>query len=177
MGLPRKSWLPLGFLVILALAGCLGREIQQVVLPVSVASDALSYAEAKVGAPYSYGARGPEAFDCSGLIVWAYKQAWPNITFRVGHEKVSDVNMDALWRFNVVPVLPENMQPGDLVFITDDETKVTHGGLFIRWVDEEHFEFINASSYHRSVVRDVWPINGLIRGQWFVGAGRMQTME
>ncbi|GAC55842.1 NlpC/P60 family protein [Gordonia hirsuta DSM 44140 = NBRC 16056] len=40
---------------------------------------ALRAAESKIGSPYSYGAAGPNAFDCSGLTSWAYKQAGKTI--------------------------------------------------------------------------------------------------
>ncbi|MDL9937371.1 C40 family peptidase [Gordonia sp. ABSL1-1] len=36
---------------------------------------AVRAAESKLGAPYSYGSAGPDAFDCSGLVYWSYKQA------------------------------------------------------------------------------------------------------
>ncbi|MFD0278399.1 NlpC/P60 family protein [Kitasatospora sp. NPDC127111] len=35
---------------------------------------ALSIAATKVGSPYVYGAAGPNSFDCSGLMVWAFNQ-------------------------------------------------------------------------------------------------------
>ncbi len=41
----------------------------------SVGQRALAAADTKVGAPYVYGATGPNAFDCSGLVQWAYNQA------------------------------------------------------------------------------------------------------
>lgn len=40
----------------------------------SLGQRALAAADSKVGAPYVYGATGPNAFDCSGLIQWAYNQ-------------------------------------------------------------------------------------------------------
>ncbi|MQS11894.1 hypothetical protein F7Q99_06210 [Streptomyces kaniharaensis] len=36
---------------------------------------ALSYAASKVGSPYGWGDTGPNSFDCSGLMVWAFDQA------------------------------------------------------------------------------------------------------
>ncbi|MGB3696763.1 MAG: C40 family peptidase [Gordonia sp. (in: high G+C Gram-positive bacteria)] len=39
------------------------------------AKQALANAESKIGSPYVYGAAGPNAFDCSGLLYWSYKQA------------------------------------------------------------------------------------------------------
>ena len=67
------------------------------------------------------------------------------------------------------------MRPGDIVFITDNAETITHGGLFIEWVDETmtEFRFVNASSYYGEVVIDTWPVEGEKRGQWFVGAGRL----
>lgn len=32
----------------------------------------LAAAESKIGAPYVWGATGPDSFDCSGLVQWAY---------------------------------------------------------------------------------------------------------
>lgn len=43
------------------------------------AKKALRAAESKIGAPYVYGAAGPNAFDCSGLTSWAFKQAGKTI--------------------------------------------------------------------------------------------------
>ncbi|GAA4746777.1 C40 family peptidase [Gordonia alkaliphila] len=43
------------------------------------AQKALRAAESKIGSPYSYGAAGPNAFDCSGLVYWSYKQAGKTI--------------------------------------------------------------------------------------------------
>lgn len=40
----------------------------------SIGQRALAAADSKVGAPYVYGAAGPNAFDCSGLMQWAYGQ-------------------------------------------------------------------------------------------------------
>ncbi|MFI6312404.1 C40 family peptidase [Nocardia fusca] len=36
---------------------------------------AVSAARSKLGAPYVFGGTGPNAFDCSGLVQWAYQQA------------------------------------------------------------------------------------------------------
>jgi len=45
----------------------------------SVGEQAVRAAESKLGSPYVYGAAGPDAFDCSGLVQWAYKQAGLNL--------------------------------------------------------------------------------------------------
>ncbi len=40
----------------------------------TVGAQALQAALTKRGDPYVWGAAGPDAFDCSGLVVWAYAQ-------------------------------------------------------------------------------------------------------
>ena len=39
----------------------------------------MNYAEAQLGKPYLWGATGPDAFDCSGLVMMAYRAAGVNI--------------------------------------------------------------------------------------------------
>lgn len=155
-------------------SGCL-HKIKQVALSDEVAAEALGYALSVEGSPYVLGGRGPDVFDCSGLIVWSYKQAYPDISFRVDNKRVPDVSMNGIWKYNIVPITPTDMRPGDIVFITGSESEMTHGGMFIEWVDEDTFRFINASSYYGAVVIDEWPIRGEVRGQWFAGAGRLQA--
>ena len=51
----------------------------------SRADVAVTAALSKLGAPYVWGAKGPNRFDCSGLTQWAYRQAGialPEDTFR-----------------------------------------------------------------------------------------------
>ena len=73
-----------------------------------IAGDAgtvVAVALAQVGKPYVWGAAGPNAFDCSGLAVYAYKAigvALPHLTF-------DQVTMG-------VGVSPDSIQPGDLIF-------------------------------------------------------------
>ena len=44
-------------------------------LPAGTAGKILAYAEAQLGKPYVFGAAGPDAFDCSGLAMMAYRAA------------------------------------------------------------------------------------------------------
>lgn len=41
----------------------------------SEASQVIQIAKAQIGDPWRYGATGPAAFDCSGLVIYAYKSA------------------------------------------------------------------------------------------------------
>ena len=68
-------------------------------------AQALNVALAQVGKPYVYGATGPGAFDCSGLVQFAYGQ--------VGIELPRTSQAQAGVG---VPVSAEALQPGDLVF-------------------------------------------------------------
>ena len=168
--------------LLVSLPGCLGRSpARQVTVASYIARAALDAALSVTGAPYLWGGRGPDRFDCSGLITWAYKKAMgKDEIFLVGNQRTTDANIYDLWRFNVELLPPEAAVPGDIVFITNTDERITHGGLFIRWLDEEKtiFEFINASAYieYEAVVIDCWPVEGLKRDQWFVGIGRLKVL-
>ncbi len=62
----------------------------------------------KQGAPYVFGAAGPDKFDCSGLVSWALGQAGS----KVGHMNAR--GLQAHYKQNKVS--KEELQPGDLVF-------------------------------------------------------------
>lgn len=169
----------------LTVSGCSlpARALIQAELPDEVRLAALEVALSKEGSPYVWGAQGPDEFDCSGLIIWAYCEAYPDLTLRYGDELVDDATMDVLFRWNMRLLVPDEIGPGDVVFITSSRDRITHGGLFIRWVDESmsEFEFVNASSRPQtdaeggSVVIDTWPVDGIKREQWFAGGGRLLT--
>lgn len=69
------------------------------------ARKALAYAEQQTSKPYVYGAKGPNAFDCSGLMQAAYKSAGINIP-RTSQQQAGFGK----------PVSKSQLQPGDLVF-------------------------------------------------------------
>ncbi|MDT0304797.1 C40 family peptidase [Streptomonospora wellingtoniae] len=46
----------------------------------SIARTAVEHAKNQKGKPYRYGAEGPRAFDCSGLVQYAYKKAGKSIS-------------------------------------------------------------------------------------------------
>ena len=43
--------------------------------PKTEAQQIIKIAKAQRGDPWKYGASGPRAFDCSGLVIYSYKQA------------------------------------------------------------------------------------------------------
>ncbi|MEV0388053.1 C40 family peptidase [Nonomuraea sp. NPDC050643] len=86
---------------------------------------ALTAAASKLGAPYVWGAEGPDAFDCSGLIQWAFGRAGIRLP-RVTHQQ-----------FASGPQVPfAEMQPGDLIFWRLDPTNpgyISHAAIY--WGD------------------------------------------
>lgn len=48
------------------------------------ASQIIGIAKAQLGDPWRYGANGPYAFDCSGLVIYAYKRAGEGAVIRYG---------------------------------------------------------------------------------------------
>jgi cell wall-associated NlpC family hydrolase len=90
-----------------------------VIIPTAntVGEQALQAAITREGDPYVWGAAGPSAFDCSGLVVWAYAQegiALPHFT-------------GDLWNSGV-HVTRADLEPGDLVFFFAD---ISHVGIYI----------------------------------------------
>ncbi|WP_281397793.1 C40 family peptidase [Actinomadura alba] len=113
-------------------------------------SKILQYALAQIGKPYVWGATGPNAFDCSGLVMAAYRAAGvpiPRTTFQQ-------------WPFGVrVPNGQE--KPGDLVFFNSgpgsSSSSPGHVGLVLDPAKNIMIEAactkcgpIRTSSYNRS---------------------------
>jgi cell wall-associated NlpC family hydrolase len=73
--------------------------------PNQAAATAISFAEAQLGKPYLFGGTGPDAYDCSGLVMMAYRAA--NIYIpRTSQQQ---------WLWG--PQVPASQaEPGDLVF-------------------------------------------------------------
>ncbi len=83
----------------------------------------LAAAESRVGMPYVYGASGPNAFDCSGLVYWAMAQAGI-VMPRVAADQA-----------RTGPLLKlSQLQPGDLLFYHTDPTApnyISHVAIYI----------------------------------------------
>jgi cell wall-associated NlpC family hydrolase len=69
------------------------------------ASTAISAALSQVGKPYVWGAAGPDAYDCSGIVLWAYAKAGVSLP----HYSGAMYNM-------TTRISASQLQPGDLVF-------------------------------------------------------------
>lgn len=166
------------FFLILFLGSC-ATTLPPFQVPVTdgQASEALEKAVSVLGAPYLWAGNGPDTFDCSGLIVWAYREILEETDiFYNGSSVVSDVTMQMFYDHNTIPV--DDPLPGDLVFITDEEGIITHGGL-VEAVAPDEVTFIHASSFSGAVVREEppWLLDGMVRDQWIVGFGRLVYCE
>ncbi len=80
---------------------------------------AIAYARAQIGKPYLWGGAGPNAFDCSGLVMMAWAQAG------VHFPHLAQDQYDMTERIPISSLLP-----GDLVFY-GTTSDVYHVGLYI----------------------------------------------
>jgi cell wall-associated NlpC family hydrolase len=85
--------------------------------PTAAAGVAVQTALAQLGKAYLHGASGPDAFDCSGLTMYAYAAAGISLP----HSSAAQATLG-------VPVARADLQPGDLVFFY---TPISHVGLYI----------------------------------------------
>jgi cell wall-associated NlpC family hydrolase len=81
------------------------------------AQTAVRTALAQVGDPYVWGAAGPDAFDCSGLMQYAYSAAGISLPHSSGMQSQMGT-----------PVSASALQPGDLLFFY---SPVSHVGMYI----------------------------------------------
>jgi cell wall-associated NlpC family hydrolase len=85
--------------------------------PAVSGGSAMNRALSKVGSPYRWGATGPNAFDCSGLVTWAYKSS--GVSLPRTSQAMSRVG---------APVSRTELRPGDLVFFY---RPVSHVGIYV----------------------------------------------
>jgi hypothetical protein len=88
--------------------GC-GQGLGAALPPSQAAAQAIKFALGEQGKPYVWGATGPNAYDCSGLMLRAYESAGV-ILPRVSQDQYKAGAM--------LPV--RNAQPGDLIFLATD---------------------------------------------------------
>lgn len=65
---------------------------------------AVDAAKTKIGSEYSYGAVGPDSFDCSGLVQWSYEQAGVELP-RTSYDQLAAGT----------PIPLDDLRPGDMV--------------------------------------------------------------
>jgi cell wall-associated NlpC family hydrolase len=90
-----------------------------IVLPeaTNVGTTALRAALTQRGKPYVWGAAGPDSYDCSGLVMWAFAQEGISLPHYTGDQ----------WNAGM-HVSRADLEPGDLVFFFAD---ISHVGLYL----------------------------------------------
>jgi cell wall-associated NlpC family hydrolase len=112
-----------------SVAGCTGTAggvaggVPSISAPNQLVAAAIGYAEQQLGKPYLFGGTGPDAFDCSGLVMMAYRSAGVNLERTSQQQWATEVRIPA-----------SQVQPGDLVFFAGADgtpTSPGHVGLVI----------------------------------------------
>jgi peptidoglycan DL-endopeptidase CwlO len=106
-------------------AGCTGTSggVPAINPPNQVVATAIAYAEEQLGKPYQWGGVGPDAFDCSGLVMMSYESAGVDIARTSEQQWATEERIPA-----------SQVEPGDLVFFAGADGTPTdpgHVGLVI----------------------------------------------
>lgn len=119
-GLYASGGYTVGSVTLTSASACLSAVGQA---PNNAAATAIAYAQQQIGKPYQWGGTGPDAFDCSGLVMMAYRAAGITIP-RTSQQQ---------WVFGP-RVRAGQVRPGDLVFFAGSDgtrTSPGHVGLVI----------------------------------------------
>jgi cell wall-associated NlpC family hydrolase len=122
------QWEPLAVNVISAVGGDVTQYVRAscttpLPAPSEVAGRAIQFALGEVGKPYVWGATGPNAYDCSGLMLRAYQAAGITLP-RVARQQY--------WAGAQLPV--RQAQPGDLLFWgydTSNPDSIHHVAMYL----------------------------------------------
>jgi cell wall-associated NlpC family hydrolase len=85
---------------------------------ISFRQKAVQIAAYQKGDPYRYGAAGPNAFDCSGLTLYAYKQVGKSLVHNAAGQYRQTIH-----------IAKSNKRPGDLIFYTYSGS-ITHVAIY-----------------------------------------------
>ena len=89
----------------------------------TVVATAIAFAKAQIGKPYQWGAAGPDAYDCSGLVYAAYADAGIHVA-RTTYQWQQDG-----------PVIPlSQIQPGDLLFSAGSDGTPANPGHVVMYL-------------------------------------------
>jgi cell wall-associated NlpC family hydrolase len=102
------------------------------------AGQAAAYAQTMIGKPYRYGGSSPSGFDCSGLVMYSYKQA--GLSLPHGTDKQRSLSR---------AVKVAELRRGDLLFFNQEGKKHGHVGIYIG-----NGKFVHAPSSGKSVRSD-----------------------
>lgn len=156
MHIPGRTAIVTLVALCLGLGACASRHAKSYQQAASPAGGlAVGAALEKVGSPYRFGGRGPSAFDCSGLVYFAYRSAGIELP------RTSAAQLQA-----TRPVPLGQARPGDLVFFRYGQN-ISHVGIYLG-----NQRFVHAPSSGRPVSED--SLADPHYRDRFVGAGRVQ---
>ena len=72
------------------------------------------------GKPYRYGGASPSGFDCSGLVLYSYRQAGVTVPRETDEQRRASR-----------PVRVSSLRRGDLIFFDQDGRKNSHVGIYL----------------------------------------------
>lgn len=105
----------------------------------------VDYALSRIGCPYVWAAEGPDAFDCSGLVTWAYAQ----VGIYVPHQTEAQYHAAAAR----IPV--SEAQPGDVLWVSYGDGYNGHVGIAC---NAGGTHFVHAPTFG-AFVRDTDPLS------------------
>ena len=101
-------------------------------------NQAAGYALTMIGKPYRYGGTSPSGFDCSGLVLYSYKNAGVALPHSTDRQR-------SMSR----PVKVAQLRRGDLLFFNQEGKKYGHVGIYVG-----DGRFVHAPSSGKSVRSD-----------------------
>jgi cell wall-associated NlpC family hydrolase len=81
---------------------------------------AASHALKMIGKPYRYGGASPAGFDCSGLILYSYRQAGVSLPRSTESQRAA-----------ARPVKVSQLRRGDLLFFNQEGKKFGHAAIYV----------------------------------------------
>ena len=102
--------------------------------PKGAADRAAASASKMVGKPYKYGGASPSGFDCSGLILFSYKQAGVSLPHNTSQQRRSTQHVKLA-----------ELRRGDLLFFDQEGKKHSHVGIYL---GERRFVHAPSSGKH-----------------------------
>ena len=109
-----------------------------------------------LGTPYVYGGASPKGFDCSGLVYYVYGQYGYSLQRGAGSQ----------YRTDGKHVDKDELQPGDLVFFSDNVDPIGHVGMYIG-----DGQFIHASTGKGQVI--ITDLDSYYYAEHYTGAKRI----
>jgi cell wall-associated NlpC family hydrolase len=120
--------------------------------------EALTVATRQIGDPYVYGADGPNAFDCSGLVYFSFRKAGFGAIPRTASSQARFARR----------IPKRQLRKGDFIFFTN-RTGVYHVGIFDGW-HNGHRRLLHAPHPGTDVhVAKLWT------SSWFAGTLRPKS--